>query len=328
NSLRGRAYDFNQVSRLAANQFFNNRAGLPKGLIRFNQWGITYGGPVVIPKLFNGRNKLFFFFAYEGVRDALPAPVQSTVATAAERNGDLSQLLSVGANYQIYDPLTGVSEGARIRRQPFANNIIPPTRISPIAKNYLPLFPLPNGAGRADGRDNLVIGQSGERNFFHNEISRLDLLLSERHKIFFSMRHNERAEKDIDELGHFVEAASGNNVLKRENWGTMLDDVYTFTPTTVLNARVAWTRFIEGGVVVRPPFDPTTFGYPASLAASSTRVVLPRVDIRTGGSATFHQVGDTGGDETRHEIFQIFSSLSKIVGKHSLKFGTDLRLHQ
>src|SRR5262249_40128547 len=53
-----------------------------------------------------------------------------------------------------------------------------------------------------------------------------------------------------------------------------------------------------------------------------------RVGVRVGGSARFQQVGDTGGDETRHEIFQIFSSLSKIVGKHSLKFGTDLRLHQ
>ena len=323
NSLHGAAYDFNQVSRLAANQFFNNRARQPKPLTRFNQWGINSGGPVVIPKLFNGHNKLFFYFAYEGIRDALPAPVQSTVPTPDERNGDFSQLLPVGSSYQIYDPLTGVREGTRIRRQPFQNNILPPSRISSIAKNYLPLFPQPNQPSRGDGRDNLIIGRSGERNFFHNEIGRLDLVLSERHKLFYNARHNERAEKDIDELGHFVEDVSGNNLFKRENWGSTVDDVYTFTPTTVLNTRIAWSRFIEGDIPVRPPFDPATFGFPASLSAASPRVVMPAIEF-----STFHGVGDTGGDETRHAIFQIFSSLTKIVGKHSLKMGTDLRLYQ
>ena len=125
NTLHGRAYWFNQVSNFAAGQFFTNREGQPKPTLRFNQWGINAGGPVMIPKVLNGRNRVFFYFAYEGVQDALPRPAFATVPAAAERNGDLSALLALGTNYQIYDPATGAREGSRIRRTPFPGNIIP-----------------------------------------------------------------------------------------------------------------------------------------------------------------------------------------------------------
>ena len=80
---------------------------------------------------------MFFFFAYEGIKDALPAPTITTLPTAAQKTGNLSALLNVGAAYQIYDPATGVAEGARVRRQPFANNIIPASRLSPIAQRTI-----------------------------------------------------------------------------------------------------------------------------------------------------------------------------------------------
>lgn len=79
NSFHGSAYEFNQVSRLAATPFFTNRGGQKKQVTRFNQWGVNLGGPVLIPKVINGRNKLFFFFAYEGLKDSIPAPTLSTV---------------------------------------------------------------------------------------------------------------------------------------------------------------------------------------------------------------------------------------------------------
>lgn len=98
NDFHGSLYEFNQVSALKATQFFTNAAGQKKAVTRFNQYGGTVGGPIILPKIFNGRNKLFFFFAYEGIRQSEPEPTFSTVPTAAQRNGDFSALLTQGSS--------------------------------------------------------------------------------------------------------------------------------------------------------------------------------------------------------------------------------------
>src|SRR5262245_9240809 len=143
NDFHGTLYEFNQNSALNATPFFTNKSGAKKPVSRFNQYGGSFAGPVRFPKLFDGRNQIFFMFSYEGVRDALPAPTTSTFPTAAERRGDFSALLNVGTVYTIYDPLTGVAQGGRVSRTPFAGNTIPANRISTIAQNYLKYYPLP-----------------------------------------------------------------------------------------------------------------------------------------------------------------------------------------
>jgi len=184
--------------------------------------GLTVNGPIWIPKIINGKNKLFFFFGYEGIHDAFPEPQTVSVATAAERTGDFSQLLTAGANYQIYDPLTGVANGSRVQRTPFAGNIIPTNRVSPIAKQLLSFIPLPNQTGQKDGLNN-YLADSVRRDVFDGEIGRLDYNISDRHKLFYNYRHNYRVE-DRNNLYHNL--ATGN-FLNRINNGTMVDDVYT-----------------------------------------------------------------------------------------------------
>ncbi len=324
NALHGMVYEFNQVSRLAANLFFNNSAGLRKQVTRYNQWGLNAGGPVIIPKLIDGRNKVFFFFSYEGVKDSIPNSIITTVPTAIERSGDFSQLLTVGNNYLIYDPRRGVREGTRIRRQPFENNRIPPNLISGIAKNYLEQFyPLPNLAGLRDGQDNFISVTDGEINNFFNTLGRLDFNLSDRHKFFYNFRHNIRTGMGGNRVGRPLGDVTGTNGLSRINWGTMFDDVYTFTPTTVLNTRLNWTRFIEPNRNFSQGFDMTKLGFPASLAAASPRAVLPQLDFDR-----FQDLGDNGGREFPFDSFQIFVGLTKIQGNHSLKVGTDMRLYR
>ena len=201
NQFHGTAYEFNQVSNLAATPFFTNKVGAKKPTTRFNQWGATFSGPILIPKVFNGRNRVFFFFAYEGIKDALPAPSTSTLPTPAEKAGNFSALLNVGTAYQIYDPANAVVEGARVRRVPFAGNIIPSNRISPIALNYLKYYPDPNQPGRPDGQDNFVSLTNGERNDFYNYLGRMDFNISDRHKLFFNTRHNKRIGRAAMALG-------------------------------------------------------------------------------------------------------------------------------
>lgn len=321
NQFHGTLYEFNQVSNTAATPFFTNKVGGKKPTSRFNQWGGSFSGPVLIPKLVDGRNKVFFFFAYEGIKDALPAPSTSTVPTAAERAGNFGALLNVSSAYQIYDPATGAAEGARVRRQPFANNVIPSSRLSPIALNYLKLYSEPNQPGRADGQDNFVSLTNGERNDFYNYLGRVDVNVSDRHKFFVNIRSNKRIGQGGNNFGKaLTDNPTATNALRRINWGAMLDDVYTISPTFLVNTRLNWTRFEEPRVNYSEGFDSSSLGFPAYLGATAPSKVLPRISL-----SRFTGVGDSGPRAFPFDSFQIFESFTKIAGKHTLKFGADLR---
>jgi hypothetical protein len=321
NSLHGSAYDFNQLSNLAATPFFNNSSGQTKARARYNQWGATVGGPLVIPKLIDGRNRVFFFLAYEGIDNMASKPTFATVPTAAERTGNFSALLNLGSSYQIYDPLTGAAEGARIRRQPFAGNVIPAARFNTIAKNYLERFyPLPNVDGGKDGLNNFYNGRNGELNTFDNELSRFDFNLNDRHKLFWSFRHNVRYGSGASNLGQPISSIPSDGGSIRVNWGSMVDDVYTFTPATILNTRLSWTRYSQYTTNYSPDFDMTTLGFSPALKAASIRQVLPQISL-----TTFQGAGVSAGGPNPEDTFQIFSTLNKLTGAHNLKIGVDLR---
>jgi hypothetical protein len=318
NALHGGLYEFNQVSRLAATPFFTNKAGLTKPVYNYNQWGTNLSGPVMLPKVLDGRNRVFFYFGYEGIHHGLPNPRTYSVPTAAEKTGNFSDLLAIGSSYQIYDPATGFKEGSRVRRQPFPGNIIPANRINPVAGKLLDYYGAPNQAAARDGQNNFLANLV-EQSDYGNFHGRLDINASERHKFFFAARFNNR---DTENENIFHNIATGNTSYRR-NWGTTLDDVYTFTPTTVLNTRMNWTRYTNGRAVPSQGFDMTSVGFPASVAAASPIAVMPR--IQPDGFATFN---DFNVYDQPYDSFQIFSNLNRIAGKHSVKAGTDLRLYR
>ena len=315
NDFHGSLYEFHQNQRLKATPFFTNAARQTKPVTRFNQYGVTVGGPIWIPKLFNGRNKLFFFFGGEGIRQSEPEPTFSTVPTEAQRIGNFSQLLTVNSVYQMFDPTTGVIEGARIRRQPFAGNIIPTARLSAISRNFLQYLPTPNFAGAADGTNN-YFNNAIRADVFSSFMGRIDWNVSDKNKVFLSGRYNDRVE---NRGNRFDNIATGNNLL-RQNWGLTVDDVYTLSPSLFLNTRLNWTRFVEGNIRPSNGLDFTSLGLPASLKAASSKLVLPRIDF---GNIT--DFGDSGGDSTPFDSYQIFTAATKLLGKHTLKFGADLR---
>ncbi len=315
NDFHGTVYEFNQVSRYAATPFFTNRAGQRKSVTRFNQFGFTVGGPVLIPKLFNGRNKLFFFLTYEGIKQSSLEPQTSTVPTDEERRGDFSALLKAGANYQIYNPYTAVREGARIRRQPFENNVIPTALLNKIGVAALQYYPRPNQVGRIDGQDN-YLAPSIRADDFYNWIGRADYNVNARNHFFVNARYNDRIE---DRGNRFFNIATGG-FLSRVNWGAQFDDVHTFSPTMVLNTRFGWTRFIEGNTRSSDGFDFTSLGFPASLRAASPKNLLPRFDLDN-----FTDIGDSGGGINPFDTYQLFSSVTKSLNRHTLKFGADIR---
>lgn len=315
NALHGSLYEFNQIKNFAATPFFTNKAGGTKSSLIYNQWGMTAGGPVWIPKVIHGKDKLFWFFGYEGIHDALPEAQNVSVPTAAERQGDFSALLALGPQYQIYDPLTGVQNGSRVQRAGFPNNIISKDRLNSISQYLLQYIPLPNQAGTKEGLQNYYTPAT-RRDVFDGELGRLDYNVSDSHKFFYSFRHNYRVEN----RGNLYNNIATGNFLNRINWGSTFDDVYTLSPTTVVNARLNWTRFTEANDKPSIGFDLAKAGFPAYMTAASQRFVMPAI-----GFNQFTSFGDNAGDRTPYDIFQLFVSVTKVKGHHTLKFGTDVR---
>jgi hypothetical protein len=130
NAVHGQVYYFMQNPLLAANKFFRLAAGKPQ--FRMYRWGGSATAPLVIPKIYNGHNKTFVMYGYEGIWSFDPSPwVVESVPTAAQRNGDFSGLLALGSKYQIYDPYSiALAPNGRTSRIPVPGNIIPP---SPLA---------------------------------------------------------------------------------------------------------------------------------------------------------------------------------------------------
>ncbi len=137
---------FKRHEQFNANNFFNNLNGLPRPLYRYNNWTGTLGGPAYIPRRFNtDKSKLFFFFTFDEWRALEPQGVRrTTMPSALERRGDFSQSLDVSDRlFTLYDPLT---------QQPLPGNLVPASRIHPLGRAMLEVFPQPNFLDRAISR--------------------------------------------------------------------------------------------------------------------------------------------------------------------------------
>jgi hypothetical protein len=320
NSFHGSLYEFNQVSALEANNFFNNQKGLGNPLTHFNQYGASIGGPVLIPKLYNGRNKLFWLFAWENLKDSQPNTDFTTVPTAAEKKGDFS---AYGAT--IYDPNTGTLTGSTVNRMPFPNNMIPTNRLNPISLAYMQYYPAPNVTGLANGFDNFGNSATSNDNY-SNELGRIDYNMSDRSRLAFNVRHNHEFQLKNNYFGNI---STGSN-LTRENWGASADEVYTLTPTTILNLRLNFTRLTELHGEPGAGFDPTTVGFPPYIASSSQYLQMPFMGFSgsCGSQTSFQCLGDTGASKDPSQSLQLFGDIVKIVGKHAMKFGVDARQYR
>ncbi len=143
NQFHGSAYEFLRNNDFDANDWFSNRAGKPRQIYKQNDFGATVGGPVWIPKVYNGRNKTFFFFSYEGFRNRNGATnATATVPTAEMYNGDFSNWVnSSGRQIPIYDPISQVTNpNGSVTRVQFPGNKIPSTSFNPTAIQALKVF--------------------------------------------------------------------------------------------------------------------------------------------------------------------------------------------
>ena len=143
NQLHGSAYEFLRNNDFDANDWFSNKLNKPRQIYKQNDFGFTVGGPVWLPKIYNGRNKTFFFFSYEGFRNRNGATnATATVPTAEMYNGDFSNwITAAGTQIPIYDPTTQVvNQDGSVTRQVFPGNKIPTSKFNPAAVQLLKVF--------------------------------------------------------------------------------------------------------------------------------------------------------------------------------------------
>jgi len=318
NRLHGVLSEYSNNSALQATAFFVNSVGGTKPKSEANQWAAVVGGPIWIPKVVNGKNKAFFFFAYEGIHSGGPTALFGTTPTAAERTGDFSALLAINKSYTLYDPASAVQSGTTITRQPFPNNVIPKTGINPIANTFVSTYmPLPNRQGVTDDTNNYGTTETAKNpySFFQG---RTDFNLSDRNKLTLAGRESmyEQANGAL-----FNNIAYLSNYLFRKSWGGMVDDVHMFSSTFVGDLRLGLTRYDAYYNQGSAGYDPTKLGFPSYITSSSTHLMMPVFSL-TGYS------GNSSGTNTNQpsNVYQVFNSYTKMAGAHAIKFGGEVRL--
>ena len=326
NTLHGEAHEWFRHSALDAPTVFQNRSGQKISIYQDNRYGASAGAPIYIPKLYNGKNKSFWFFAYEANKFGNPdsgGNITSTVPTAKMHDGDLSEYLALGAPYQVYDPRSTVLTNGRYVRTPFTGNIIPKSRLDPVGVNMINLYPLPNQPGTRDFRNNFYrTGKALEDYWVW--ITRIDHAFSENHRVFLRVHYDFWKE---DKNHDFLNDINGINQF-RPNRGAALDDVIVLNPTTVLNLRYGFTSTKWWQYRTSRGTDLAALGFSPALVNLTDKSQAPLPRISPGAYSQLSTWEDPGDGVNSSLTHSFTANVTKLRGNHSIRFGPEFRVYR
>lgn len=326
NQLHGQLYEFFKNDNLAENGFSRNAVGIKRPEYKNNTFGFTVDGPVYLPKLVDGRNKLFFMISLEALRERNPQTQLWTVPTEAQRQGNFGQTLdNQGRMITMYDPLTTTRNAAgAFVRTPFAGNTIPGNRRNPVAVNAAGFYPNPNRVSESqDGLNNYLFVNSSQ-NSYDQWIGKMDWNVTQKSRL--SWRYGQTPWYNWARVQWGTNAAepSGEFPSTRisRNWGA--DWTYTLSPGMVLNVRGGLARY-EGfsGNTFGAGFDPRQLGFSDRLVSQFTGLQFPRFNL-SGNNFSPLGATRTSNYETQ-DTWSVQPTLQLIQGRHSLKFGMEAR---
>jgi len=332
NNIHGSAYEFFQNQALNASDWNSNRYNEPKGAFHNNIYGFAVGGPVLIPKLYDGRSKTFFFLNYEGTKYSSGSnAVTYGVPTDLEKQGNFSQTLNYAGSaiVTVSDPTTGQLVNGAVVRTPFANDTIPGADINPLSKIYLGLFPEANHSSLPGSNHNANwIGTQGTAEGLSLWTGRMDENWNAKNNTHFS----------------YIESNSSNNqtmlmpalpwtVSTNQGETVTLEHDYTINPTTVLSLRAGVVREITtSGSTVSSSIDDTSWPLSTQMRAllGTTKGRIPQMTfdsdylgVTSNGSAS--GIGGGSISNTYETDFTFNGSLQKVWGKQTIKVGLEHR---
>ena len=274
NSLHGQLFEFFENDKLYATPWAANALGAGKTPFKQNVFGFTFDGPVYVPKVVDGRNKLFFMISLEGLRERNPGLQEATLPTAEQLQGDFSGLRdNQNRPVLIYDPATTrLGPGGAYIRDPFPGNRIPANRINPIAAKVASFYPAPNRAPIGpDGRSNYV-RVTPASNSYDSWLGKMDWRINDKNNV--SWRYGQLPWSNFAQVIWGTNAAepSGEAPSTRvsRTWGA--DWTSTLSPSMVFNLRAGLARY-EGfsGNIYAEGYDPRSSASPIPWYRSSLR---------------------------------------------------------
>jgi len=327
NEIHGSAFETARNSGIGVARARQDYYTKPPHLVR-NEFGVSLGGPVYLPKLYHGRNKTFFFVAYEGFRLRQNTTGSTAVPTPAERQGDFSGLIdSSGRLYKLYDPNSVARQAdGTYTKTLFPNNQIPQSLESPLAKHLNDITPLPTLAGV-----NPLTGSNWYGPMLNNQnqytfTSRVDERVTDRDQLSFRYTHSPstlliagnaltNAPPTVDRKAN-IGGDFGSNDSGVANW------THTFSPTLFSESLVTVSRDFRG----REPGTGTeeitsTLGLPNPFKG----VGFPRID-----NDGFRYSFDSGVNPALiwTWVYNFNQNFTKVYGRHTLQFGARFRLEK
>lgn len=321
NQVHGSLFGYIRDKSFLANNYFNNRNGIARPDQPFRNFGGSLGGPIWIPKVYNGRNRTFWFASQEAYRQKSGLSRELSVPTGLERTGDFSRSTNAaGAVYSIFDPLTSQLNAATgvVTRTAFPGSVIPASRLNPIGLRLASFYPNASRAPRF----------LGDANYLGSDVlvDRADQYTAKFDHEFFpwwkanlSYLHYKSREPSGNLFNNV--AGSSPSLLFRKVDSTQTNHTLTPNPTTVVSLRYGFNRFPNSTIYESEGFDVATLGFPSSLVSQ-----LPSQRFPSIGMQTFSTFGSGSSSQSVFHSRNWLGSVAKFMGRHSLKAGFDYRV--
>jgi len=326
NAYHGEAYEFLKNVKLDAAEWTLNKLGTPRQKFQNNTWGAEVDGPVVVPKLFNGRNRVFSMMSYEGEKENSDGSNVRTLPLAAQLHGDFSGLLnSQGKPVVIYDPATArLGTNGTYTRDPFPGNIIPPERINAIAAKLASLYPAPNVPGDGPAHLHNYSKLSPGGNKYTALLGKMDFNVSSRSRVSFRYGQTPYFAPAVVLWGNNAAEPAGSKTQVPRNWGA--DWTYTVTPSIVFNLRGGLARYEQfSGSSFAGGYDPRQLGFPSPLVSQFSALQFPRFNF--SGTA-YSELGATNvTNYATNDTWSVQPNMGWIHGRQAIKFGAEVRLY-
>jgi trimeric autotransporter adhesin len=330
NQVHGSLFGFLRPNPLQANNFFNNRDGRERPSTDYALYGGSFGGPIYIPKVYNGKDKTFFWFAFEGYRMQSFLSETFTVPTDLERQGNFSQSRTV-----IYDPRTTrpnpnfdpnqreTAGNSRFIRDPFKENTIPLEQQDPVGRALMQFFPKPNRPANVAGRENYA-ATSTLNDRADQQTIKLDHTFNSKYKIAGTYLRYGSREPVADYYQNI--ANPGGSLLFRNVDAVAINNIFTLNDTTILSVRYGYNTFDDNVDTVSAGFAPATLGFAPSFTSDIAFNKFPSIMMGGAyGSPSQGALGSAAPNERRWYSHNFLTGISKLMGRHNLKAGFDYR---